>query len=213
MSQDRYERPLATVNEDLLEMYESDGQTVHRIYAPAEISIVMGAGRLKKNDLKSESVSLDSVPVYIRKGGGGTVVLAPGMVVLAFVTSVSHRFLNREYAAKINSWIVHVLEGMGVKRLQAKGISDLAIDERKILGSSLFRRQHILFYQASLLVANDLTLFTRYLTYPSTVPDYRNSRDHEKFCTTLAAEGYAISVRDVITALEEHVATELPKLS
>ena len=202
-----------TVNEDLLAIYETVQKPVYRIYEPPNVTIVMGAGRHNKDDLRLDPVGRDGVPVLIRKGGGGTVVLSPGMVVLALVTAVSHPYQNREYARTTNSWFVRALEDMEVTGIEAKGISDLAIGERKILGSSLFRRQYILFYQASLMVTNDLTLFTRYLTYPSTVPDYRRGRKHEEFCTNLAAEGHKIGVQDLMHRMEERVGFELSRLS
>ena len=48
----------------------------------------MGAGRRGQDDLVDDAVAEDAVPVYMRKGGGGTVVLSPGMVVLALVKEV-----------------------------------------------------------------------------------------------------------------------------
>jgi lipoate-protein ligase A len=212
MRQDREASVEPTVNEDLLGSFEAGFGPVYRIYEPSEISVVMGAGRRHQNDLKPEPIAQDAVPVYLRKGGGGTVVLSPGMVVLAFVTSVSHRYFNRKYANRINGWIIRALDELGVTDVVPRGISDLAIDNRKILGASLFRRKYILFYQSSLLVSNDVALFSRYLTYPSTVPEYRNERAHEDFCTTLTAKGYELSVDDVIPVLEKHIAAELPGL-
>jgi lipoate-protein ligase A len=93
-----------------------------------------------------------------------------------------------------------------------RGISDLAIGEKKILGTSLYRRRLILFYQGSLLVSGDLSLFTRYLAMPTRVPDYRAGRGHEEFCTTLAKEGHALGARSVIAALEKVVRARLPSL-
>jgi hypothetical protein len=70
----------------------------------------------------------------------------------------------------------------------------------------------ILFYQASLLVSNDLAMFTRYLAMPARVPEYRNGRSHEEFCTTITQEGYTVTVRDVMKAMESVVSTRLPLL-
>ena len=139
-------------------------------------------------------------------------ILGPGQVVLAAVTAVSSPFRNREYAAEINAWIVEALSGLGIGGVASEGISDLAIGGRKIVGTSLYRTRLVLFYQASILVSSDTSLFTRYLAMPVKVPEYRRGRSHEEFCTTLRQEGCGVQPADVIGALERVVSARLPSL-
>jgi lipoate-protein ligase A len=201
-----------TVNEDLLDTYLTEREPLFRIYEPKSVMVVMGAGRKNKDDLAKQKIETDGVPVYLRRGGGGTVVLSPGMVVLALVTEVDSPFHNREYALKINGWFREVLNGFGITGIHDRGISDLTLGERKILGVTLYRKRHVLFYQSSLLVQNDLSLFTRYLTFPDRVPDYREGRSHEDFCTTLEDEGYNLQIPEMMRCLEEVVKRELGHL-
>jgi lipoate-protein ligase A len=200
------------VNEDLLSLFEREGGPVHRIYEPGSVCAVLGAGGKPGSDLHLAALAADGVPFAFRRGGGGTVVLAPGQVVLALVTGVSSPFRNREYAAEINGWFVEALSSLGLQGAALEGISDLAIGGRKILGTSIYRRRLTLFYQASLLVSCDTSLFTRYLAMPAKVPDYRRGRGHEEFCTTLGAEGLAGGTAEVIAALEKVVSARLPGL-
>ncbi len=201
-----------TVNEELLSRHEREGLPVHRIYEPAEAHAVLGAGGTPDTDLLLANLAADRVGYSYRRGGGGTVVLAPGQVVLALVTEVGSPFRNREYAAEINGWIVESLSSLGVTGIAHEGISDLSIDGRKILGTSIYRRRLALFYQASLLVSCDLGLFSRYLAMPTRTPEYRRGRDHERFCTTLRQEGYPFGPADVMAALERVVSLRLPGL-
>jgi lipoate-protein ligase A len=202
----------STVNEDLLDRFLKTGEPVFRTYEPSETCAVLGAGGKPETDLLLENLAADGIAVHRRRGGGGTVVLAHGQVVLALVTEVDSPFHNREYARRINEWFIEALSRLGVERVSHRGISDLAIGEKKILGTSLYRRRLILFYQGSLLVSGDLSLFTRYLAMPTRVPDYRAGRGHEEFCTTLAKEGHALGARSVIAALEKVVRARLPSL-
>jgi lipoate-protein ligase A len=199
-----------TENGDLLELFRQDGTPVRRIYEPRETVVVLGAGGNPEADLFLDRLETDGVPWRRRRGGGGTVVLTPGQVVLALVTEVASPFRNREYAGEINGWFIEALALLGVTGVQPRGISDLAIGEKKILGTSIYRTRLTLFYQASLLVSNDISVFSRYLAMPVRVPDYRAGRSHEEFCTTIVRAGYPLSVADVMKALEEVVDVRLP---
>ena len=201
------------VNDDLLEEYARGGKPVFRLYEPQAAVVVLGAGRRAEEDVLTAYAEADGVPVLRRRGGGGTVVLSPGQAVLALVTEVDSPFHNREYFQRINEWIREALAGLGVEAVEHRGISDLAIGERKILGTSLYRRRRLLFYQASLLVCCDLSLFERYLAVPSRAPEYRRGRSHAAFCTTLAGEGYRFAVARVLEALQRVVAERLPALA
>ena len=204
--------PETTVNEDLLDRYRQTGAPVYRLYEPPALCAVLGASGKPEQDLLLDHLEADGVPWMKRRGGGGTVILGPGQAVLALVTSVESPYRNREYAAEINSWIVDSLALLGVTGVSPEGISDLAIRGKKIVGTSLYRTRLVLFYQASLLVSNDISVFTRYLAMPAKVPEYRAGRSHEEFCTTIAREGYTGSVREVITAMETVVSKRLPIL-
>ena len=196
----------------MLDDYRRSGVPVSRIYEPSTLCAVLGAAGKPEQDLLLDAMKRDGVPWMRRRGGGGTVVLGPGQVVLAMVMEVGSPFRNREYAAEINSWIVEALRRLSVAGVHAEGISDLAIGEKKIVGTSIYRTRLVLFYQSSLLVCNDISLFTRYLAMPVKVPEYRRGRTHEQFCTTLAREGYTGSVTAVQEALRETVEARLPLL-
>jgi lipoate-protein ligase A len=194
-----------TVNGDLLESYLTSRVPGSRVYEPQTPCVVLGAAGKPEQDLILDALRRDGVSWMRRRGGGGTVVLGPGQVVLALVTEVDSPFRNREYAAQINSWIVEALRRLSITGVHPAGISDLAIREKKIVGTSIYRTRLVLFYQASILVDADISLFTRYLTMPVRVPDYRRGRSHEEFCTTLAREGYHGGVASVADSLKEIV--------
>jgi lipoate-protein ligase A len=193
--------PESTVNGDLLEGYRRDHAPRFRLYEPRETVAVLGASGKPERDLKLEALAADGVPWIRRRGGGGAVVLSPGQVVLALVTEVASDFGSREYARAINEWFVEALGSLGIGGLEQRGISDLALRGRKVLGTSIYRSRAVLFYQASLLVSNDVSLFDRYLEHPHAEPDYRQGRGHDAFCTTLRAEGHDLAPDRVIAAL------------
>ena len=197
------------VNDTLLDEQERTGRPAWRIYEPAEPAIVFGAAGREQTDVYGDRARRDGVPLLRRRGGGGTVLLAPGQLVLALVAAVDSPYRNREHLCGINAWVTEALTDLGVSGVRPRGICDLAIDGRKVLGASLFRRRTVLFYQSSLLVCCDLTLFGRYLRHPSREPDYRAQRAHAAFCTTLAEQGYRLAPGRVADALRPIVTSRL----
>ena len=95
------------------------------------------------------------------------------------------------------------LAGCGVHGLVTRGVSDLCLGDRKVVGSSLRLWRDRALFQASVLVAADVSLFERYLRMPSLAPAYRAGRRHAEFVTTLAAAGHAVTTTAVGHALRE----------
>ena len=188
-------------NDDLLTAFEATRQPQFRVYEPERRVVVLGAAGDPATDVHRDAVAAAGIDSRRRRGGGGTVLLGPGQVVVALVTEVDHPYRNREYAHAVNGWLIDALHGAGVRGIEQRGISDLAIADRKIAGTSVFRRRRILFYQASLLVNNDPAEFERFLAFPRQVPDYRRGRGHAAFCTTLAAAGYPYRAAQVAALL------------
>lgn len=201
----------ARVNDDLLDAHARWGKPVLRLYEPAHPTIVLGASGRPEVDLYLGRVTRDDVHVQSRRGGGGAVVLSPGQLVIALVTQVEGTYQNRAHLRLINGWIAAGLAGAGWRGIEACGICDLAIDGRKILGASLFRRRNILFYQSSLLVDCDVTLFARYLRHPGHEPDYRRGRPHTAFCTTLASAGRPARPATIAAILTPLITTGLER--
>ncbi len=189
-----------TVNEDLLLYTGETGKPLFRVYEPESVEVVLGAG-CKRDNLLLDNINADGVPVRFRKGGGGSVVLSPGQVVVALSKVVDSPFNNVGYMRSINEWIIDALSLLGVTGVAHRGISDLAMGDKKILGCSLHRKRKILFYQSSLLVSNDVSLFSRYLKHPPREPNYRGGRSHEEFCTNLKSEGFDIDIKILIETL------------
>lgn len=79
--------------------------------------------------------------------------------------------------------IIKSIETDGVTGLDIERISDIAIDGKKILGSSMYKRKDTLFYHAVLNFAVPASLIERYLRHPFKEPDYREpGRVAQRIC-------------------------------
>jgi lipoate---protein ligase len=168
--------------------------------------VVHGPSCIIPNEIYIDNCDFANVPILERRGGGGTVVLSEGMSIIVVVG-----FRNGRHALPIFNSIHHamilLLDRYGIKNLEQQGISDITINNSKILGSSLYlgSKPQLYYYQSCLMVSSEIELLNRYLKHPPREPDYRNSREHSSFCTTLHNEGYAISVETINAVFREQL--------
>ena len=167
-------------------------------YVQKNTEIVHGPSCRIADEINVDACRNDNVKIVARRGGGGTVVLSEGMCI-TIVVGRRHGRSAQPIFNSIHQSMIAVLCNAGIDRCECRGISDIALNNKKILGSSLYlgNKPDYFYYQSSLMVASDISLMSTYLNYPPKEPDYRNKRDHGDFCTTLSQEGYAIQVEKV----------------
>lgn len=180
-----------------------------KVFIPESPVVVLGSSNKPEIEANLSNCQHDKIQVLKRRGGGGTVLLYSGCLVVSIGTWVKDYYENSKYFAMLNQSILDVLGGTSPELLHASqsGISDLVLGDRKFGGTSLYRSRHYLLYQASLIVNLDAQLIARYLQHPSREPDYRRGRSHSDFLVGLA------SVADGLTpmSLRDHMQDGLPK--
>lgn len=160
------------------------------VWRPAETCIVLGSSNTTSTAVHVERAEADGIPVYKRPSGGQTVILTPETLVIS-IRFFSESLDNpRIYFSKINRLIIAGLAEVGIGHLVEKGISDIAIGDRKILGSSIYRKKTMILYHAVLNVSESPGKISRYLKHPVREPEYRAGRDHGAFVTSLLLSGY-----------------------
>ena len=177
------------LDEALLETSEESAgsQEWLRVWEPQAPMVVVGRSSSVAAEVNVENCERDGVPVLRRSSGGAAIVAAPGCLMYAVVLSIE----RRPHLQAIDQAHSHVLGrlvqaiGQHVKGLTAKGISDLAIDDRKVSGNSLRCRRTHLLYHGTLLYDMSLELISRYLRMPSRQPEYRAVRRHDEFVANL----------------------------
>jgi lipoate---protein ligase len=144
-----------------------------------------------------------------RISGGGTVLLAPGMLVWTLLIPTQSFCINQTKWFKVLSgWITGILSDLGIKSAGVKGVSDITIDNKKICGTALYIGANKILYHGTLLIDIDPFIFEKYLKIPDRMPDYRQSRSHSDFVTTLKIQGYNFKREEIIKAFNESVKPE-----
>lgn len=164
-----------------------------RVFEPTTIRVVIGRHQDAHRECQIAACQADGVPIHRRVAGGGTVVLAPGMVVVA--ARLRHTQVGTScYFGMMNDALIPAVAAVADQAPQCRGYGDLTVtgagDERlKVLGASLRQTSRMVVYLGVLLVGDAVPLMERYLALPSREPDYRSGRGHRAFCTSLDRHG------------------------
>lgn len=177
-----------THDDDLIEATRQDGRPRMRIYRLPEPVVVLGRGSKPEVELHLEACRQDQIPVLRRHGGGCAVVLDPGNVIVVATLPAIGIGDNPRHFASLSRWLVTGLARVrgGFKGIQQRGISDLALGDRKVGGACIYRSKGLLCYSATLLVEPQVALMERYLKHPPREPDYRAGRGHAQFVGQLS---------------------------
>jgi lipoate-protein ligase A len=178
-------------------------------WIPSEQMVVLGAANLASMEVFEDTCAELGVSVLKRAGGGGTVVLYPGVVVVSVGCWVGQHFQNRLYFDRINQAMIACLQPLSKDVLEQRGISDLCIDQRKFCGTSMFRSKNYLLYQASVLAHCDFELFAKVLRHPSREPDYRKGRRHEDFLVGLCEMDPELKTARILSTLKKDLGHHL----
>jgi uncharacterized protein YbjT (DUF2867 family)/lipoate-protein ligase A len=163
-------------------------------FVPEQTIVVIGKGSDPVLELREENILSDNVPVLRRGTGGCAVVLTPDMLAVSFAVEHSPQLKSSEYFRLFNAVIIRVLEKQGVRGLQHAGTSDIALHDRKIAGTAIYRNRELVFYHAILNIAGRADVMERYLKHPPRTPAYRVGRSHAEFVTSLREAGCALSL-------------------
>ena len=175
------------------------------IWQPKQKYIVLGRANKAEDAVFVEKAKNDNIEILIRPSGGGTVILTPHTLVIALKISVKTGLNVHKYFRIINSQIILALSKLGIDKLSLKGISDIAINDKKILGSSMYKRKDAIFYHAVLNISEPVETIEEYLKYPDREPDYRNGRSHINFVTSIRDENYNLQQNQISESINERL--------
>lgn len=176
----------------------SDKSKRFMVWIPETTFVVLGASNNAEDALFVDKITEDKIQVIKRPSGGQTVMLTPNNLIISVAFHDSVAIQPKHIFEQINALIINSLEKLGVNILNTRGISDIAIDGKKILGSSIYRSKDSLLYHAVLNISEPAATFEKYLKHPSKEPDYRQGRKHSEFVTSLHESGFYINALDLL---------------
>jgi lipoate-protein ligase A len=160
------------------------------VWIPDAPMVVLGRGNKVEKEVNVRACVEDGIPILKRLGGGGTVLLHSGCLIVSLGLWVKEFYANDRYFRLLNQSVIDCLnQELPQLSFDQRGHSDIVHGQLKIAGTSLFRSRNYLMYQASILVDMQIDWIEKYLAHPSLEPDYRKGRSHRDFLTDLGALG------------------------
>lgn len=149
--------------------------------------VVLGTAQALAEEVHEAHCVADGVPVMRRCTAGGCVLQGPGSfnyaLSLTYDSFPEVASLHASYRFILGK-ICGALATLGIEAAH-EGISDIAIGGRKVSGNAQRRRRHALLHHGTLLYQADPAALGRYIQEPADRPDYRGTRSHGEFVTTL----------------------------
>lgn len=167
---------------------EQQDREVLRFWESPEPFVVLGMAGRREREVDVPACAAQGIPVLRRCSGGGAVVQGPGCLSYALVLRIAGN--NRlERIDSTNAFVMgrhqRVLAeatGLPVRR---RGVTDLAVGERKFSGNAQRRRRRFLLFHGTFLLDFPIPLLDGILPYPPKAPGYRRRRSHGAFLTNL----------------------------
>ncbi|MBX7257651.1 MAG: lipoate--protein ligase family protein [Candidatus Hydrogenedentes bacterium] len=175
-------------DEALLDSVEGGArEEILRIWESPSLFVVLGVSQPLRAHVYEDVCARDKVPILRRCSAGGCVLQGPGCLNFSLVLRTelhpeirtirdSYCFILGKLAAALR------LRGVSASH---KGISDLAVGGKKISGNAQKRRKHAILHHGTLLYGMNPELMEKYLRDPVDRPQYRGTRTHRGFVSSL----------------------------
>lgn len=171
------------------ELDEQEGDPVLRFWESDRYFVVLGRSCRLVDEVDVTACEQDAVQILRRASGGGTVLQGPGCLSYALAMPLTlhpdlanirstNRFILERIATALQRW---------EPATAFRGISDLAIDDRKISGNAQRRKRCALLFHGTILHGMPADCVARYLKHPARQPEYRRHRTHDAFLRTIDA--------------------------
>lgn len=186
----------------LLDLVETERSNAFlRFWQTSGFFVVLGHGNKVSTEVNIEACEKDNVPIFRRQSGGGTILQGKGVLNYSLILPVDyHPDLNGITSTNhyVMSQVSEALQALD-PRVYVNGITDIVLEDKKIIGNAQRRKRHAVLFHGCILVSLDLSLISKYLSHPSDEPDYRQSRSHDEFLTHLP-----FSELEIKAALSKH---------
>jgi lipoate-protein ligase A len=145
---------------------------------------VLGCSEKPEDVLDLAECTKRGISYVKRITGGGTVLQTYGVLNYSFTAPDPGHLDIRQTFERGAEFVKAGLAQLGI-RSEHRGISDVAVGDRKISGNAQARKWRAILLHGTVLVDINYELVEAVLKHPPKEPDYRGQRSHKDFIITL----------------------------
>ena len=167
----------------LIELFESGKFSggLLRTWEPPNYFVVLGYSNRIDAETNAAACARRRVPILRRFSGGGAVLQGPGCLNYSLILRNSAAGTITDSFRLVLERHRGFLERSMKTEIRIEGISDLAVDGRKISGNAQHRKRQYILLHGTFLLNLDFSLLEECLYLPLKQPPYRTNRPHRDF--------------------------------
>jgi|GEM_PF-423220 lipoate-protein ligase A len=147
-------------------------------------TVVISHGEKVEIAVNEEACRRFGVNIFRRMSGGGAVLQSDDVLNYSLITPDSGLMdIHRAFGMGMDL-VKGILHELGVEGV-SQGISDVAVQNRKISGNSQARKGGGMLVHGTILIDFDYDMAEQVLPHPPREPEYRGRRKHRDFLVTL----------------------------
>ncbi|HOE04967.1 MAG TPA: hypothetical protein PLZ52_07105 [Bacteroidales bacterium] len=178
-------------------------------WTPDAVYVVLGQRDKPETALAANLPDDKAFFVTKRPSGGHSVVLTPNTLVVSIHGKSPDITKTKQWFQACSNAILNSLHRCGLVDAHISGISDITINNRKILGSSMYRGKDKVWWHGVLNISENPAFISSFLAHPATEPDYRKQRNHEDFITSIVAQGLAFNASEFEKYLTDEISNTI----
>lgn len=181
-----------------------------RVWEQKSTAIVLGRSQKPDLEVNLQACLADNIPIARRCSAGGTVIQTNGSLNFVFHFPLSWNPILSDVRKSFQFFAEYVQNALALKNIPTgyRLLSDITNGaDKKISGNAQSRSQLSIMHHGTILSRPCHALMSKYLLKPTSEPEYRQSRNHQDFVTSLVEMGFDYSLND----LAEDLAKIIPQ--
>ena len=171
-----------------------------RVWEQVSPAIVLGRSQKPELEVNVQNCKLNNLPIARRCSAGGTVIQNSGSLNFMFHFPISWNPILSDVRKSFQFFAEYIQQALALRNIPSgyRLLSDITNgEEKKISGNAQSRTQNSIMHHGTILAKPCHELMDKYLLQPSAEPEYRKSRDHRSFVTSLEEMGFTYNLEDL----------------
>jgi lipoate-protein ligase A len=176
------------IDEEAIQLTSIKGRASLRFWWGGPPAVVIGFSEKPDQTVNQNACRDLGIEVLKRFTGGGSVLQTAGVLNYS-LTIPTNRIIDPQNAFQPGmDFLLDLIGSFGLVGA-TRGISDVAVEGRKVSGNAQAQRRGALLVHGTLLIDFDYELAEKALKHPLREPEYRRGRNHRDFLISLRELG------------------------